>query len=298
MKKIAMFFLVLSLFVSMFGFSPNLYLNLKAGIWLQSNTDQDPFLTTLYGNSNFGVTFIRDDVTAQFELGRDGGVRIMRATLLFSGSSLTVGKTYIAGASGGSNQATDPSFSFDSPFPGVIFMNREHQISWANKGGLTMTVLGPISAPDITTGTPKIVLAWELPVFDGVIFTPVFGYGRAWGDSLHTTCLGGVSFKSDLVQGQFFLAGNPSDMGLVTIPDADDVGGGWLQCRLGDLSFGTGYCQEMSSGDGKTAGTIFVNYKLTNNMVSFIPEVGYFYGDGFISENTAYAGLKMVVAIE
>jgi len=298
MKKVTMFFFVLLLFVSIFGFSPNLYFNLKAGAWFQTNSDQDPFITTLYGNSNMGITFIRDDVTAQFELGRDGGTRIMRATIPFLNGELTVGKTYIPGASGGSAQGADPSFSFDSPFPGVIFMNREHQVSYSTKSGLTATILGPISAPDVTTGTPKVVLAWELPVFDGVIFTPVFGYGQAWGDSTHVACLGGVSFKSANVQGQFFIAGNPADLGLVTIPDVDDVGGGWIQLRQGKLSLGGGYCQEMSSGDGLSAGTVFLNYKLASNNVSFIPEVGYFYGDGFVSENTAYAGLKMVVAIE
>jgi hypothetical protein len=160
-----------------------------------------------------------------------------------------------------------------------------------------MTFLGPINAPDITRGTPKIILALELPV-GGLTFTPVFGYGQAWGDSTHVTVLGGVSFKSANVQGQFFIAGNPGDLGLVTIPDVDDVGGGWIQCRLGSLSFGTGYCQEMSSGDGAAAGACFVNYKLTNGMVSFIPELGSFYGDGFVSKDTFYAGVKMVVAIE
>lgn len=287
------------------AFAP--YINIKAGTWVQSNVDQDPFVMKLYGNSNFGLSWKMNDMDAQVELGKPANLRILKASLPLWEGRLTVGQTYIAGLDRCSSQATDESFEADGPGkPGIMFMARENQLSWA-KDRLYATVLGPIKvdpngAGKLTKGTPKVVVAYDAKLGE-INVMPVIGYSHYWlGEDSFDAGIIGLNFKTSVIQGQIFCSQNPNDLGILTLAGSGarqgdvTVNGAWVQFSKDNFSFGTGYSQNSQDVE---AGSIFLNYKATlNKYTTLFPEIGYLYGKGIVSNNTVYAGVKILFAVK
>jgi hypothetical protein len=284
------------------------YANISYGIWGTDNQDNDPVITKLYNNSNFGVVWT-NNVEIQVELGKIMNLRILKLTTDILDGRLTVGQGYLTGLDKSSSQGTDESFEASpASKPGGIFAGRRNQLTYS-RNGLSVSMLEPVkvdpgSSGKFTKGLPKFVASYNATLGEFNLL-PVIGYGYYWqGEGHYNSFLAGVNFENkSLVEmkGLIWYGQNPSDLGIFTIQSGitsmkenTTAYGGFLQVGGRGFTAGIGYTQ---NDQDKRAGTSFANYKIQHGSIIISPEVGYFWGEGYVTRNTLYFGAKISASI-
>lgn len=285
------------------------YANVSMGLWTTNYSNNDPVIVRLYQNSNFGATLSTNNLEIQAEMGKAMNLRILRATTPLIGGKLTIGQTYITGMDRVTSQGTDETFESDpAAKPGTIFIGRRNQITYALNGGLSVSILEPVKVDPsasgrLTKGLPKIVASYNATL-GGFNLLPVIGYGHYWqGENRYNSFLTGINLENNSLaemKSLVWCGQNPSDMGIITVQSGASTSknimayGGFFQIGGYGFTAGIGYAQ---NNQNKEAGTAFTNYKIPYGPIIISPEIGYFWGNGYVP-NTFYGGIKISASIK
>jgi len=219
------------------------------------NADGDSDLTLgLAGNSRFGASAQKGDITGKFEYGSNANLRLLYASVPMGGGSLTIGQTYgpvnvfISDQVGGGDS--------DMLNVGGIYGGRNPQIQFTT-GGLAVALVATktagvtdITAADIDTTLPKIEAAYSTKMGSidlGAVFgmqsytiqTNAVGAVGAKDYSVASTVIGlhaSMNLGMADVKFNYLMATNGSDYGL------------WMEGAGGAVYDGTGIKDTTTSG--------------------------------------------------